>query len=218
MSMILGQGAPLQAARSLPDLFDVFTESAFIHHNFKFEQLAMYLLGTPVRIVASHLLDEFNVSRGMRDSWLLGVVQYRRKSSRWQHKMVSGWTKCRADCQELFNWVSSVSQVRSPEVKIGRLTERLSMISYCRKMAFLTRRSWLLRVKSSTAPAASDTVTGLVHFLIVSLAQENRFAGMPDWRKHNDLNSILGDLGWRRIIDESRKNWHAWGWEIARMY
>lgn len=101
--------------------------------------------------------------------------QYQRKRSRCQRRRVSGFTMCRADCQVLVNLARKVNQTRSPDVNLGRLTERLRTISCCLSMAFSARRFARLRGRSDNVPMARVAVVGLVNFLILSFMRLTNF-------------------------------------------
>lgn len=60
MSVVLQESAPVLSTGSFSDSLDIFADGAFAHHNRQFEQLAMYLLGSPAGVLTSHLLDEFD--------------------------------------------------------------------------------------------------------------------------------------------------------------
>jgi hypothetical protein len=73
MGMVLEKGAPVLPTRSLSDLFGVFPNGAFVHHNLQLEEFAMYLLGSQGGFSRATYLMSSMVSRGMRGSRLLGV-------------------------------------------------------------------------------------------------------------------------------------------------
>ncbi len=71
VGMVLQESEPVLTARFFSDLLDVLLDGPLVHHNLQLEELAMYFLGAPTRVLESHLLDKLD---GLsRDSWLTAL-------------------------------------------------------------------------------------------------------------------------------------------------